>query len=195
MWIDPEKVLKYDWSTLNYLNDIPARAAGPEKPWSSAPSFQRPSLPESSSQPTEVKKNVNCVSSTKSGRSIICEALPDTGHSGARSNQGMRIELLATSELDSDRSEPVTRQNLAQLTKNTARLIGSYQGHVVFLDHQCWLCTWEIDTDVSNYKRHFFLPRDWLSPSTLQLVTLNGHGTLLCPKNGEVGIVKNGIKL
>lgn len=107
----------------------------------------------------------------------------------------MRVELLPTSELDSNASEPMTRQSLTDLTKNIAQLVGSYQDRVVFLDHRCWLCTWEIDSDPSKYKRHFFLPRDWLSPTTLQLAVLNSHGTFLCPKNGEVALVKNGVKV
>lgn len=195
LWIDPETVIKHDWPTLRCLSGDTARQTSPKEPPNSTTSAQRPSLPESSSQPTEVGENVNWISRTKNRRSIICETLPDTGHNRARSTQGMRIELLATSDLDGNGSESITRQNLPDLTKNIARLIGSYQDRVVFLDHQCWLCTWEIDTDVSEHKRHFFLPRDWLSPSTLQLARLNTHGTFLCPKNGEVGIVKNGVKL
>jgi predicted RNA-binding Zn-ribbon protein involved in translation (DUF1610 family) len=34
------------------------------------------------------------------------------------------------------------------------------------------------------------VPRDWLSPLSLQLAKINGQGTFLCPKNGEVAIVR-----
>ena len=192
LWIDPEKVLRHDWETLDCLNGD----SGPvnASPKSTSPTY-RPILVETLSQPSEEAENVNWVSQTKNRRHVICEVLPDTGHGRAMSTQGMRIELLPTSEFGSEDSGLTTRQNLINLAKSMARLIGSYQDRVVFLDQQCWLCTWEIDTDITKYKRHYFLPRDWLNPSTLQLAVLNSQGTFLCPKNGEVAIVKNGIKL
>ena len=38
-------------------------------------------------------------------------------------------------------------------------------------------------------KRHFFRPRDWTSPASLQLVTYIEQGTVLCPRNDEAAIV------
>ena len=191
LWIDPEMVLEYQWLTL----ECPSGREKLHSPPVSASSTKRPLLPQTSSQPVEAAEKVNWVSRARNRRYVICEILPDTGHTRARSAQGMRVELLPTSELDSNASESMTRQSLTDLTKNIARLVGSYQDRVVFLDHKCWLCTWEIDSDPSKYKRHFFLPRDWLSPTTLQLAVLNSHGTFLCPKNGEVAFVKNGVKV
>ena len=191
LWMDPDAVHQFEWSTLKCLDD--EQIEHPPKIMSSE---QRPALPQSSSQAGEGAENVNWISRTKNRRYIICETLPDTGHTRARSTQGMRIEILPTSKLDNwNETGADARRSLPDLAKYIARLIGSYQDRVVFLDHQCWLCTWEIDTDFSKYKRHFFLPRDWLSTSTLQLAVLNVHGTFLCPKNGEVAIVKNGVKL
>jgi len=65
----------------------------------------------------------------------------------------------------------------------------------VFLDHQYWLCTWDLGSDESVHERHFFLPKDWINPEALILVTLNQFGTLLCPKNGDVAVVKSGIRI
>jgi hypothetical protein len=39
------------------------------------------------------------------------------------------------------------------------------------------------------------LPKDWLSPGMLDLCIINEQGTILCPKNGEVAIIRSGIKL
>ncbi|KAG8528983.1 uncharacterized protein KY384_006672 [Bacidia gigantensis] len=212
LWIDPSVVQRYDWQTLACLEkelDAPNPGAGEsdvikqsgdssgskKAEHGSPASRERPALPRPSSRPTEVSENVNCISKTKNSRYIICETLPDTGHSRATSARGLRLELVPTSELGQNDEAKVARQSLDQLSKRVARLIGSYHDRVAFLDHQYWLCTWEIDTDFSTFKRHFFLPRDWLSPSNLELAALNLHGTFLCPKNGEVGIVRSGVKL
>ena len=156
---------------------------------------KRPELPHESSRPSEILEDVRWISRTKNRRYIICETLPDTGHSRGPSARGIRLELLPTVELESRDLGTMKRQSLDQLSKCVTRLIGSYQDRIAFLDHQFWLCTWEIDTDFSTFKRHFFLPKDWLSPSTLQLAVLNLHGTFLCPRNGEVAIVRYGVKV
>ena len=93
-------------------------------------------------------------------------------------------------------SGPTTnlRQRIEGLAKHVARLIGCYQDRVVFLDHQFWLCTWEMEMTYTKHNRHFFLPKDWLSPTNLKLLILNKQGTLLCPRNGEVAIVGSGLK-
>ena len=81
------------------------------------------------------------------------------------------------------------------LSGQVNRLIGSYQEQVVFLDRQYCFCTWDINMAESPPKRHFFLPKDWLSPGMLRLCTINKNGTILCPKNGEVAIIRFGINL
>ncbi|PMD60278.1 uncharacterized protein K444DRAFT_722408 [Hyaloscypha bicolor E] len=76
------------------------------------------------------------------------------------------------------------------LSKHVNRLIGEVDDRVVFLDHQFWLCTWEIEATYTRHKKHFFLPKDWISPQSLRQIALHEHGIVLIPKNGEVAIVK-----
>ena len=83
---------------------------------------------------------------------------------------------------------------MTDLAGRVRRLIGTYQDRIVFLDQDYWLCTWEIDADVNDVKRHFFLPRDWLNPVTLQMAVLDAQGTFLCPKHGRVAIVRHGMR-
>jgi hypothetical protein len=88
------------------------------------------------------------------------------------------------------------RTSLPNLAKAVIRFIGVTQGHLVFLDHQYWVCTWDLEGgDNGEYMKHFFLPKDWLSPGARRLITLNRYGTLLCPKNGEVAIVREGVRI
>lgn len=86
------------------------------------------------------------------------------------------------------------RQTLQGLAPHVKQLVGCFQDRVVFLDHRYWLCTWELALAYSKHKRHFFLPKDWVSPAALQMLALNKKGVLLCPRNGEVAIVRSGFR-
>ncbi|KAK5453601.1 hypothetical protein LTS15_006787 [Exophiala xenobiotica] len=68
--------------------------------------------------------------------------------------------------------------------------------HVLaFLDHSFWVCTYAInESRPSRVKRHFFLPRDWLNLDWLDLAVMRADGVLLCPRNGEVALVANGLR-
>ncbi len=108
------------------------------------------------------------------------------------SRQKRHIELLNLHEqraIDAGK-----RKEIDGLAQHVRRLIGCFQDQVVFIDHQFWLCTWAMEPVYSKHKRHFFLPKDWLSPAALRLIVLNAQGTLLCPRNGEVGIVRSGLR-
>jgi hypothetical protein len=141
-------------------------------------------------KPVEVQETVHTVAQTNNRRYVICETLPDTGHSRSNSTKDLHLDLLLISDLERRKQNPVRRKNLVQLAQNVQRLLGCYRDRIVFLDQQNWLCTWDVDWPMDEFKRHFFLPKDWLNISALQLVSLNRRGTLLCPRNGEVAIVR-----
>jgi WD40 repeat protein len=103
-----------------------------------------------------------------------------------------RITLLDTT---SSQARRLQQEPIKGLSGQANRLIGSFHGHIVFLDHQYCFCTWDLGKGASSLKRHFSLPKDWLSPGMLKLYIMNIYGTILCPKNGEVAIIRSGIKL
>ena len=73
----------------------------------------------------------------------------------------------------------------------------SERGYVLaFMDRDFWICTWSsIETTAgSTIKRHFFPPRDWLNMECLELSSVTKDGTFLCPRNGEVAVVRNGLR-
>ena len=41
--------------------------------------------------------------------------------------------------------------------------------------------------------RHFFLPQDWVSKDVLRLCQVTEDGTFLCPRRGEVAVIKSGL--
>ena len=79
---------------------------------------------------------------------------------------------------------------------------------LVFLDHNFWLCSWRLPLrqaksfsrrpsaggtmsgGTMDIKRHYVLPGDWISPDSIALCTVMGDGTLLCPRNGDVAVVR-----
>lgn len=78
---------------------------------------------------------------------------------------------------------------------------------LVFLDQNFWLCSWRLplssdtttrrpsatgtlDGGTMEIKQHYFFPSDWISPDSVALCTVMGDGTVLCPRNGDVGVVK-----
>ncbi|KAL9120855.1 MAG: hypothetical protein Q9187_002593 [Circinaria calcarea] len=128
------------------------------------------------------------------GPCLMLEILAGSNHDHPRSlNRYIEmVDLHRVRDLSS--TQPAVRQRIDGLAKHVECLVGFFQDRVVFLDHQFWLCTWEVEREYSNHRRHFFLPKDWLSPMTLGLIVLNNQGTLLCPRNGEVVIVHSGLK-
>ena len=68
--------------------------------------------------------------------------------------------------------------------------------HVLaFLDHEFWVCTYALsETRPGRVRRHFFLPRDWQTLASLELAVMRTDGVLLCPRNGEVALVENGLR-
>ncbi|KAI8635320.1 hypothetical protein F5Y19DRAFT_7290 [Xylariaceae sp. FL1651] len=121
-----------------------------------------------------------------------------SGRGGKHRIEERNIELVDLTRLGNPASPTPTGQRkrvvVDGLKEHVRYLVGCYQDRVVFLDSQFWLCTWEMEAVYSKHKRHFFLPKDWINTSALKLVTLTAHGTLLCPKNGEVAVIKSGFK-
>ncbi|KAI0865949.1 hypothetical protein F4860DRAFT_458305 [Xylaria cubensis] len=69
-------------------------------------------------------------------------------------------------------------------------------GRLAFLDENLWVCTVRLlAVPESRLKRHFFLPRDWLTSTDLLLCRIQADGTLLCPSRGEMAVVKSEIGL
>lgn len=145
---------------------------------------------------TEQEEIVDYVTQTNDKSSIIFEAIPSGGHDRDRL-KSRRIELFRAIDVDPNVSQRqiLLKSNIRDIAGEVSKLMGTYQNQVVFFNHKHWLCTWEIGTPAKAYKRHFFLPKDWINSETLSLSVLSDQGTLLCPRNGEVAIIKNGIRL
>ena len=125
--------------------------------------------------------SIRSIAITKNKQNIVYEILPPHGISGPQ------LFILSTSSL--------SQFWKVDLSNQIKRMVGTFQNTIVFLDHDYWLCTWEIEARSDDIKRHFFLPKDWLNVSTLQMAILNEQGTFFCPKFGNVVIVRNGMRI
>lgn len=199
VWIDPHAILIFDWATLKQSQmkssprpDAPITHTAPQTPTTASCRTAPPTPKEASG------KIVQWVDITPDKRHLIYETLPDTGHISSRSTTGLHLEVVPTSSLERHPAQPVPHGSesecIADLEGQVKRLVGTYKDRIVFLDRDFWLCSWRIDAGFDDVKRHFFLPKDWLNPSTLQIAMVNEHGTFFCPKHGDVGVVRGGMR-
>ncbi|KAH6615827.1 hypothetical protein B0J18DRAFT_290678 [Chaetomium sp. MPI-SDFR-AT-0129] len=74
-------------------------------------------------------------------------------------------------------------------------------GRFLFLDRQLWVCTSLLPhspgdpgllstKDAATITRHFFIPQDWVTAEGLRCCRVLRDGTLLCPRKGEVAVLK-----
>jgi hypothetical protein len=68
-------------------------------------------------------------------------------------------------------------------------------GRLVFLDHDLWMCTFRLNSvrGSEGLQRHYFIPRDWASTECLEQCCMLDDGTFLCPKDGEVAVIRSGL--
>ncbi|KAL8671210.1 MAG: hypothetical protein Q9168_004285 [Polycauliona sp. 1 TL-2023] len=178
IWIDPKEVHTYTWNSLEH-SDPPQISA--ENPQVLSPGHGL------------TDRIVQWIALTENKQNIVFETLPSTGHTSTRSASGLHIELLSTSDLRRQHPHSLSSDCMADLAGRVKRLIGTYKDTIVFLDYDYWICTWSIESEVLDIKRQFFLPRDWLNSGTLEMAVVNRRGTILCPKYGDVAIVRGGL--
>ncbi|MCJ1350834.1 MAG: hypothetical protein MMC33_000815 [Icmadophila ericetorum] len=91
-------------------------------------------------------------------------------------------EPLKTIPIPSDVTGSIERP-LAVIGKN----------RLIFLDKSFWVCSWRLRRPGGQnpITRHFFLPRDWANAESLDLCQVLDDGTFLCPRKGEVAVIKS----
>lgn len=196
--LNPELLVRIDatgcfhtceWATLKCSN-----AALPSPVASLRPAQDLCSM-QTSTRADTYERPIQWISVTKDKRYLVYEVIHNTSKARTVLSDGLQLQFLSTSDLSVYHPHLPEGECMADLTVQVRRLIGTFEDSIVFLDRSYWLSTWKIDTSVHEVKRHFFLPRDWLNVNTLQMATLNAHGTFFFPKHGDVATVRNGMKL
>lgn len=255
IWIEPSQLRTFKWSSFEVVDVVGVPSHPTDR--SSSREGREKSSSRSTSPSGHPQKMVQwaTILHTEHGQYLVYAALRDgNGNNLAAclSQFGLEVEVLKIADFltdppqggrdtptdpvseDAKATLPTTAHMPASLAEHVKFLVG-VQGHnLVFLDHEGWLCTWDVlaatarvgggvpspttgatgssrdeqqqsdrdhpavesdDEDVAGLRRHFFTPKDWLNTNTSHLAIVNGHGALLCPKYGDVAIVRNGMQL
>ncbi|KAK7542387.1 WD40 repeat-containing protein [Phyllosticta citribraziliensis] len=91
---------------------------------------------------------------------------------------------------------PIPRHIAEKVNVPLGFLSGS---RLAYLDSDLWLCTYRLKPDsfdigLDPQRRYFFIPRGWTSGKNLELCALMRDGSLLCPKNGQVAVIRGGLR-
>ena len=81
--------------------------------------------------------------------------------------------------------------DIAACIERPLQVIG--QDRLVFLDESFRVCSCNIRHigGPGAVLHHFFLPRDWVNAESLELCQVLSDGTFLCPRRGEVAIIRS----
>jgi hypothetical protein len=190
VWVEPENAQIFNWSSLQ---EVRVRgqvfvSEGDEVVDAVAGALDHPSMHQGiSAEPVDYVKSLVCMHKTKT----VVEIFPNTGINETSTSR----RHLALLDLTPTLAQTLHLHPIQELSGKLNRFIGSWKGQLVFFDHQYCLSTWDVNAGGDFIRKHFFLPKDWLSPGMLDLCIINEQGTILCPKNGEVAIIRSGIKL
>lgn len=193
IWIDAAGCFHtYNWTTLKHSDTSLPSPVASVNPAQGLCSMQ------ASMRADSHERFVQWVAVTSDKRYLVYETLPTSSHTGntgtTSPTKGLHLEFLSVSDLATYHPHLLESECMADLAGQVRRLVGTFKDTIVFLNQSYWLCTWKIDSSVTTeVKRHFFLPRDWLKVSTLQMATLNAQGTFFFPRHGDVAIVRNGM--
>lgn len=127
-----------------------------------------------------------------------------------KDREGPKLLVYSTAHLhgkgSSQGSEQITSTCEPTLTirsRHIERFLGFYDDRVVFLDHRLWVrsvnlskmtgpkvasAACEIET---HAERHFYIPRELVGASNGVGAVVTDEGTVVFPKDGELGVVSN----
>jgi WD40 repeat protein len=84
---------------------------------------------------------------------------------------------------------------LAYLFGTFGTMIGITRGSIVFLDHDGWVCSVDMENSMPKYyRRHFFLPHDWLSTNDNLLFGVTTGHDIIYGKEHELAVIKRGLE-
>jgi WD40 repeat protein/pimeloyl-ACP methyl ester carboxylesterase len=69
---------------------------------------------------------------------------------------------------------------------------------LAFLDEDLWVCTYRLGSSINveeNLQRHYFIPRDWASSEGLEQCCMMEDGTLLCPREDKVAVIRSNLDI
>lgn len=164
---------------------------------------------ENPMSPLEAEDIIDQVITTQSKTYIL--ACLQQRSSKSNQGHGSRFRLIELASLKPTTVEasssinattPIPK-NVAATIEKPLNILG--EDLLVYLDKSFWVCSCRINNnnnnsrlgteqeheDATTSRRHFFLPRDWVDAESLKLCRIMADGTLLCPRKGEVAVVRS----
>ncbi|KAI9890123.1 MAG: hypothetical protein M1814_004404 [Vezdaea aestivalis] len=194
IWVDLQQTTLYEWKTLAQ-HFVPSRPQHSDPGNSTVSQQLAPAITVTAPLSSSPTSKVAQVAITRDRCVLIYETVPTIGHQGDLTSK-RRLNALSVSPdslVPKQLASEKTRAQLNLLSKHVEKLLGTLQNQLVFFNRQYWLCTWEIGEPAEKYVKHFFLPRDWLNAEMLRLIIFTDMATLICPKNGEVAVIWDGV--
>ncbi|KAF4541235.1 NACHT and WD domain-containing protein, variant [Lasiodiplodia theobromae] len=70
---------------------------------------------------------------------------------------------------------------------------------LVFLDQDLWVCTFRLglshEEESYGFRRHYFIPPDWVSSTSIGMCCMTNDGTFLCPRDDMVVVVRSSLDI
>ncbi|KAH6640550.1 NACHT and WD domain-containing protein, variant [Chaetomium tenue] len=194
VWISPSETRCYEWETLERIGESSSTSSDPLSTPIPPDGLQSP-LPLRSTPHRDGDFNrwVSRVAVTADRRFIIYEIID------ARSLTHSGLNIESVDDINVSHSNEASRSSRALcvlgVEEQIKYFLGLYKTSVVFLDDDCWVCTWDMLDETGQVVRHFFVPKDWIHTGMSRMAVVNDQGSLFCPRYGEVAIVRNGIRI
>ncbi|KAH8896577.1 hypothetical protein GQ53DRAFT_889819 [Thozetella sp. PMI_491] len=215
--IETTGVNTYSWASGSKLSEnfpVPAKKSpAPTFVLGDKPSDHRP-LSQSRSRCS--RRVIWCSEIGDSGYHFI---VASTGSNlvVTESHRNLNLEVVSLKGHQDGQNKQTRSTVTNHITSKVRLLLGTQGNSLIFLSLEGWICSYDLSPILSTIdrssglmamqdmgssranndvtKRHFFPPRDWLNIPTTHMAVVGVDGTFLCPKQGEVAIVRNGLKI
>ena len=117
-------------------------------------------------------------------------------HAGDRSTGlAPSMRIYHTQSITTDIGVIKPAENFDDVAKDIKCIIGAHKSLLLYLNHQGWLCSINID-DISPekfYTRHFFIPLQWHSNTNHLAMCITSKGCVVLAVKNEIAVFHNGL--
>jgi WD40 repeat protein len=197
----PDCITSYTWVNLEIISQWQINTPTPLFP--SAPKsptrIERPDLSRHGSSgfselDLEVHEYVDEVSISYSREYALVLISQQVGLHARPWSHLQILEMSSLQDTEASNIDPVAvPEDIMAAIFRPLGVLGKDQ--LVFLDKSFWVCSWRLLSTggLSNLVKHFFLPRDWISLEILRLCRILADGTFLCPRKGQVAVIRSSL--
>ena len=91
---------------------------------------------------------------------------------------------------------PLLNNSMDGLSKHLESIIGAFEGEVIFLDTNLWVCTVDIEVfpRESYYTRHFFIPHYWVTTDDELVIHVTAQKDVVFVKQDKIAVIKRGFQ-